>query len=169
MDKTIKLPSGKIINLSRFVALLPDDKAKDDRYSLILEGSNQAIALDEQEAISVKEHLKLKSSKNHNGVWDREEQLRKNQPKLKKLREWIDKMKQELPSPEKEAANLWAEARIQGIPTADDKSLDADIIICAHYKLLEEEYPGRYIVIATTNVKHLSHFAEAKKWQEIEF
>lgn len=67
------------------------------------------------------------------------------------------------------AASLWAEARIQGVPTADDKSLDADIIICAQYKLLEQEYPGRYIVIATTNVKHLSRFGEAKEWQEIEF
>ena len=69
----------------------------------------------------------------------------------------------------KKAASLWAEARIQGVPTADNKSLDADIIICAQYKLLEQEYPGRYIVIATTNVKHLSRFTEAKKWQEIEF
>ncbi len=68
-----------------------------------------------------------------------------------------------------EAAGLWAQARIQGIPTADDKSLDADIIICAQYKILEQEYPGIYIVIATTNVKHLSRFTEAKKWQEIEF
>ena len=68
-----------------------------------------------------------------------------------------------------EAANLWAEARIQGVPTADDKSLDADIIICAQYKMLEQEYPGRYIVIATTNVKHLSRFTEAKEWQAIEF
>ncbi|MGD1919235.1 MAG: type II toxin-antitoxin system VapC family toxin [Pleurocapsa sp.] len=67
------------------------------------------------------------------------------------------------------AASLWAEARIKGVPTADNKSLDADIIICAQYKLLEQEYPGRYIVIATTNVKHLSRFGEAKEWQEIEF
>lgn len=67
------------------------------------------------------------------------------------------------------AASLWAEARVEGIPTADDKSLDADIIICAQYKILEQEYPGRYIVIATTNVKHLSRFTEAKEWQEIGF
>ncbi len=69
----------------------------------------------------------------------------------------------------KESANIWAEARIQGMPTADDLSLDADVIICAQYKLLTEEYPGRYIVIATTNVGHLSRFAEAKEWQDIGF
>lgn len=104
MNKTIELPSGKIIDLNRFVALVPDEKAENQEYHLILEGYDKAIALDSQEAISVKEHLKVKSKQNSNGAWDREEQLRKNQPKLKKLREWIDKKKQELPSPEKEAA-----------------------------------------------------------------
>jgi predicted nucleic acid-binding protein len=69
----------------------------------------------------------------------------------------------------KAAAQLWAEARLQGIPTTDDKNLDADVIICAQWKLLTEEFPGRYIVIATTNVKHLTRFTEAKQWQEIEF
>ena len=67
------------------------------------------------------------------------------------------------------AAELWAEARNKGLPTADDLSLDADVIICAQYQLLAEKYPGRYVVIATNNVKHLSRFSEAKKWQEIEF
>ncbi|MDJ0650470.1 MAG: type II toxin-antitoxin system VapC family toxin [Xenococcaceae cyanobacterium MO_188.B19] len=67
------------------------------------------------------------------------------------------------------AAELWAFARNKGIPTADDISLDADVIICAQYQLLAEEYPGRYVVIATTNVKHLSRFTEAKEWQDIEF
>lgn len=104
MKTTIELSSGKIINLNRFVALLPDEKAENQEYHLILEGCEKAIALDSQEAKSVKEHLKVKSKQNSNGTWDREEQLRKNQPKLKKLREWIDAKKQELPSPEKEAA-----------------------------------------------------------------
>ncbi|MGK7951806.1 MAG: type II toxin-antitoxin system VapC family toxin [Xenococcaceae cyanobacterium] len=67
------------------------------------------------------------------------------------------------------AAELWAEARNKGMPTADDLSLDADVIICAQYRLLAEEYPGRYVVIATTNVKHLSRFTEAKEWQDIDF
>ncbi|MDJ0593363.1 MAG: type II toxin-antitoxin system VapC family toxin [Pleurocapsa sp. MO_226.B13] len=67
------------------------------------------------------------------------------------------------------AAELWAEARNRGLPSADDLSLDADVIICAQYQLLAEEYPGRYVVIATTNVSHLSHFTEAKEWQDIKF
>ena len=65
------------------------------------------------------------------------------------------------------AAELWAEARNQGIPTADNLSLDADVIICAQYQLLTRKYPGRYVVIATTNVKHLSRFAEVQEWQNI--
>jgi hypothetical protein len=104
MTTTIELPGGKIIDLNRFVALIPDEKAESVQYHLILEGFGNAIALDATEATSVKEHLKVMSSKNHNGVWDREEQLRKNQPKLKKLREWIDSKKQESVSSEKEAA-----------------------------------------------------------------
>jgi hypothetical protein len=69
----------------------------------------------------------------------------------------------------RQAAYLWASARSQGIPTADDKSLDVDIIICTQWRILKEEFPGRYIVIATTNVKHLSRFAEAKVWRDINF
>jgi hypothetical protein len=70
-----------------------DEKAENNEYHLILEGCEKAIALDSQEAISIKEHLKVKLKQNSDGVWDREEQLRKNQPKLKKLREWIDAKK----------------------------------------------------------------------------
>lgn len=67
----------------------------------------------------------------------------------------------------RKAATLWAEARSQGIPTADEKSPDVDIILCAQWKLLKEEFPGRSIVIATTNVKHLSRFAVAEAWRNI--
>ena len=69
----------------------------------------------------------------------------------------------------KEAAQLWAEARCQGIQTADIKNIDADIIIAAQCKLLKEEYLGQYIVIATTNVKHLQRFIEALEWKDINF
>jgi predicted nucleic acid-binding protein len=69
----------------------------------------------------------------------------------------------------RQAAHLWASARSQGTPTADNKSLDVDIIISAHWQVLKESFPGRYIVVATTNVKYLSRFTEAKVWNNIKF
>ena len=104
MDKAIELPSGKVIDLNRFVALLPDEEAENQEYHLILEGCDKAIALDATEATLVKEHLKVESKQNSNGAWDREEQLRKNQPAIELLKKRIDRIKKEPPSPEKEAA-----------------------------------------------------------------
>ena len=102
MNKTIELSTGKIIDLSRFVALIPDAKtAEDSQYSLILEGYAQAINLNSQEASSIKKHLQVDSQKKHDGTWSREEQLRLNQPKMKKIKEKIERMKQEQPSAEK--------------------------------------------------------------------
>jgi len=67
----------------------------------------------------------------------------------------------------KKAAQLWAISKTQGIPTADNKHLDADIILCSVWELLTAEFPGRYIVIATTNVKHIRRFAIADEWRNI--
>ncbi|MGK7899703.1 MAG: type II toxin-antitoxin system VapC family toxin [Xenococcus sp. (in: cyanobacteria)] len=67
------------------------------------------------------------------------------------------------------AAELWAQTRSQGNPTTNPKNIDADIILSAQYRVLLDEYPGRYIVIATTNIKHLNLFAEATLWQNIKF
>ena len=104
MSKIIELSSGKIMDLSRFVALIPKDKAVDNhQYSLILEGYPQSIALNFQEANFIKEHLQLESLKTHNGTWNREEQIRLNQPKLKKLKEIIERKQKEQPSAEKAA------------------------------------------------------------------
>jgi predicted nucleic acid-binding protein len=69
----------------------------------------------------------------------------------------------------KKAAQLWAQIRIQGLPTADSKNIDADIIIAATCQIIQEEYPGQKLIVATSNVKHLSRFLEAKQWQEIKF
>ena len=66
-----------------------------------------------------------------------------------------------------EAAEIWAKSRLEGKPSAEEKALDIDIIIAAHYRVLTQEFPGRYVVISTKNIKHFKHFAEAQEWQNI--
>ncbi len=63
------------------------------------------------------------------------------------------------------AAQLWADARLRGRPTADPNSLDGDVILAAQAILLANE--GNEVVIATTNVGHLSQFVDAREWQLI--
>ncbi len=63
-----------------------------------------------------------------------------------------------------QAAKLWAEARQQGQPTAGDKTIDGDMILVAQAITLGS--PD--VVIATTNVGHLSRFITAELWQNIQ-
>lgn len=63
------------------------------------------------------------------------------------------------------AAEFWAQARQQGQPTSDDKSLDADVILAAQAAIISTQ--GKDVVIATANVSHLTRFVQAKVWNEI--
>jgi hypothetical protein len=63
------------------------------------------------------------------------------------------------------AAELWARARNAGKPTADNKSLDGDAILAAQAVLVASY--GHEVIIATSNTKHLSLFADARDWQSI--
>jgi predicted nucleic acid-binding protein len=63
----------------------------------------------------------------------------------------------------RQAAIFWAQARQQGRPTADDKALDGDVILAAQAMTLG----ATDVVIATTNVGHLSRFAPAALWPDI--
>ncbi len=67
------------------------------------------------------------------------------------------------------AAEFWAESRQSHIPTADAQNIDADMIISAQWNLLSQEFPGRTVLIATTNIRHLRIFAEEKamEWKNI--
>jgi predicted nucleic acid-binding protein len=58
------------------------------------------------------------------------------------------------------AAELWADARRRGNPTADPKELDADVILAA--MALEAG-----AIVATENVGHLSRYVTAKHWRDI--
>jgi hypothetical protein len=64
------------------------------------------------------------------------------------------------------AAQLWAEARNLGLPTAEDASLDGDVILAAQAQILAE-HTGDRVVVATANVRHLRQFVDARRWQEI--
>jgi predicted nucleic acid-binding protein len=63
------------------------------------------------------------------------------------------------------AAELWAQARNQGYPTASPDAIDGDVILAAQAMVLRSQ--GYNTIIATTNVGHLSRFTIAKTWQEI--
>ena len=63
----------------------------------------------------------------------------------------------------RQAELLWAQARQQGQPTAGDKTIDADVILAAQAMALAVSD----VVIATTNVGHLSRFVKADLWQNI--
>jgi predicted nucleic acid-binding protein len=65
----------------------------------------------------------------------------------------------------RQAAMFWAQARQQGQPTAGDKTIDSDMILAAQATTLDVVD----VVIATTNVGHLSRFATADLWQNINF
>lgn len=63
------------------------------------------------------------------------------------------------------AAEFWASARKMGRQSANDASLDADMILAAQAATLAGD--GDEAVIATTNVRHLALLAPARVWREI--
>jgi hypothetical protein len=63
------------------------------------------------------------------------------------------------------AAEFWATARRMGRQSADDVSLDADMILAA--QACSFVHDRDETVIATTNVRHLALFASARIWREI--
>ena len=65
------------------------------------------------------------------------------------------------------AAEIWANAAADGRTTRDDKNIDVDIIISAHYQVLVDAHPGQRVIVATKNLKHISRFCEAANWQDI--
>lgn len=96
----------------------------------------------------------------------RRELLRANKPKsvaqldaLAQLLEYVPITTMAM----RQAAQFWAQARQQGQPTASDKTIDADMILAAQAVTLAETN----VIVATTNVGHLSRFVEADIWPHI--
>lgn len=63
------------------------------------------------------------------------------------------------------AAELWAEARNRGAPTAHDAALDGDVILAAQALGLVAADPET--VVVTTNPRHLMEFVRARRWREV--
>ena len=63
------------------------------------------------------------------------------------------------------AAEFWSQARQMGRPTASDKALDGDVILAAQADLLKNA--NNQVIVATTNVRHLSLFVDAREWKLI--
>lgn len=59
-------------------------------------------------------------------------------------------------------AELWAQSRRAGRPTADSTALDIDVLLSAQALRF-----GRSPLVATTNPKHLSQFVPAQHWMDI--
>jgi hypothetical protein len=60
---------------------------------------------------------------------------------------------------------LWAQARRLGMPTADPRELDGDVLLAAQALTLGVATSD--LIVATTNVGHLSQFVTADLWTNI--
>ena len=63
------------------------------------------------------------------------------------------------------AAELWAQTRQQGRPTAHDENIDVDVILAA--QALTLGLPLTDLIVATVNRRHLSLFLPADMWSNI--
>jgi predicted nucleic acid-binding protein len=63
------------------------------------------------------------------------------------------------------AAEMWAQSRQTGVPTADPQALDGDVILAA--QALTMSVPGSNVVVATANVRHIARYLAADLWRNI--
>lgn len=63
----------------------------------------------------------------------------------------------------RQAAEFWAQARQQGQPTSNDKTIDGDMILAGQAVTFGVDS----FVIATTNVGHLTRFVAADLWTNL--
>ncbi|BDI29833.1 hypothetical protein CCAX7_18840 [Capsulimonas corticalis] len=64
------------------------------------------------------------------------------------------------------AAKLWAQSRNAGLPTSSPEALDGDVILAT--QVLSIATLNTEIVVATTNVGHLSQFVPVTLWTDIQ-
>jgi hypothetical protein len=92
MTNPIELPSGKLLDLDRFIALVPDHKNQEKECQLILEGYPQPIKIYEEDFVILKKKLgqtKDKKLDNHDQE-NYQKQQEKNQPLMDLIKRWLE-------------------------------------------------------------------------------
>ncbi len=116
MNNPVELPSGKILNIVRFVALIPNSNTSKVGYDLILEGYSSPIYLEESDASALKQILQSdldrKITATHSD-WDKGEQLRKNQKAMVLLAERIERHQNMSSEESKEREELFEEFKLR--------------------------------------------------------
>jgi predicted nucleic acid-binding protein len=62
------------------------------------------------------------------------------------------------------AADFWAQARQQGMPTASDPHLDCDVILAAQ----AADLVNPNVIVATTTAAHIGRYVSADHWHSIQ-
>jgi hypothetical protein len=65
----------------------------------------------------------------------------------------------------RQAAYFWALARNAGRATSDPMALDGDVILAG--QAITMGFAPHEILVATSNVDHLSRFVAASEWEQI--
>jgi len=60
---------------------------------------------------------------------------------------------------------MWADVRKIGLPTADQRELDCDILLAA--QILDQELPENSFIVVTGNDRHLSRLIACDIWHNI--
>lgn len=100
MSIPIELPSGKLVDLERCIALIPAELSQG--WQLVLEGMTQTLIIDPQDALVIKASINSRTKDSQpqlEPTWDREAQILRNQPAIDKIRSLIANMEASEVSP----------------------------------------------------------------------
>ena len=91
MNIAVELPSGKILNITRFIALIPITTANNISYDLILEGHSAPVNLELRDAETLKKILFLNKDLVvlNQSESEKQKQLQPNQRAIALLKERI--------------------------------------------------------------------------------